>query len=147
MKKSFAVAFVLMAVFALKLRSQVEQPLKLVQSITLPGLHDGDFDHFAVDSAGQWLFLTAEENSAVEVIDVHTNKLVQTIKGPKAPHSMVYRADLKKLFVVDGDEEVGAVDIYEGDSFKPAGNIKLANNADSSVYDPSTKYLYVVEGS
>jgi DNA-binding beta-propeller fold protein YncE len=135
-----------MVLFAFKLHSQVEQPLKLIQTIPLPGLHDGDFDHFTFDSPGQRLFLTAEENSAIEVIDLRTNKVVQTIKGPKVPHSMVYRADLKKLFVADGDEEVGEVKIYEGDSFKPAGSIKLAKNADSSAFDPSTKYMYVVNG-
>jgi len=146
MKKPFTIAFTLMLLFAFKLQSQVEQPLKLIQSIPLPGLHDGDLDHFALDTAGHRLFLTAEDNSAVEVIDLRTHKVVQTIKGPKEPHSMAYRADLKELFVVDGDEEIGDVKIYQGDSYKSVGSIKLAANADSSAYDPSTKYMYVVNG-
>src|ERR1700730_15894481 len=146
MKKPFAIAFTLMLLLAFKLQSQVEQPLKLIQSIPLPGLHDGDLDHFALDTAGHRLFLTAEDNSAVEVIDLRTHKVVQTIKGPKEPHSMAYRADLKELFVVDGDEEIGDVKIYQGDSYKSVGSIKLAANADSSAYDPSTKYMYVVNG-
>jgi len=144
MKKSFAIGFAIMVLFSFKLQSQVAEPLKLVQSIPLPGLHDGDFDHFAADSSGQRLFLAAEENSAVEVIDLHANKAVQTIKVPGAPHSMVYRADLKRLFVVDSDP--GEVNIYEGDSNTPAGSIKLEEDADSSSYDPSTKYMYVVNG-
>jgi len=37
-------------------------PLKLVATIPLPGLKDGDFDHFAPDVDGHRLFLTAEEN-------------------------------------------------------------------------------------
>src|SRR6202011_6203152 len=45
-------------------------PLKLLQTIPIPGLKDGDFDHFAADLAGHRLFLTAEKNSAVEVFDL-----------------------------------------------------------------------------
>ena len=113
-----------------------------MREVSLPGLAEGDF--VWLDSPGQRLFLAAEENSAVEVMDLRTNKLIQTITGPKAPHSMVYRADLKRLFVVDSDP--GEVNIYEGDSNTPAGSIKLEEDADSSSYDPSTKYMYVVNG-
>jgi DNA-binding beta-propeller fold protein YncE len=144
MKKSFAIAFAVMVLFACKLQSQVLEPLKLIGSIPLPGLHDGDFDHFALDSPGQRLFLAAEENSAVEVMDLRTNKLIHTITGPKTPHSMVYRADLKKLFVVDGG--AGEIKTYEGDSYQPVGGIELGEAVDSSAYDPSTKYMYVVSG-
>ena len=48
-------------------------PLKLFQTIPMPGLKDGDFDHFTVDLAGHRLFLTAEKNSAVEVFDLNAN--------------------------------------------------------------------------
>ena len=40
---------------------QAKAPLELLQSTPLPDLHDGDFDHFAVDVAGGRLFATAEE--------------------------------------------------------------------------------------
>jgi DNA-binding beta-propeller fold protein YncE len=123
---------------------QAKAPLELAQSTPLPKLHDGDFDHFAVDVAGGRLFSTAEENSKVLIFDLKTNKLIHAIEDLKAPHSMLYRADLKQLFVVEGD--VGEVKIYETDSYKPAGSIKLREGADASVYDPSTKYLYVVNG-
>jgi hypothetical protein len=123
---------------------QKAPPVKLVSSIPLPDLKDGDFDHFTADVEGNRLFVTAEENSKVEVFDTKTNKLIHTIDGLKAPHSMLYRGDLKKLFVVDSD--LGEVRIYETTSYKPAGTIKVRDGADSSGYDPSTKFLYVVDG-
>src|ERR1700747_231582 len=119
-------------------------PLKLEHTTPLPELHDGDFDHFTADVAGNRLFATAEENSKVLGLDLKTNKLIHTISDLKAPHSLLYRADLKKLFVVDGD--LGEIKIYETDSYKPVGSIKLKEGADASAYDPSTKYLYVVNG-
>ena len=124
--------------------AQQKPVLELLQTIPLPELKDGDFDHFATDVAGDRLFATAEENSKVLVFDLKTNKLIHTISDLKAPHSMLYRADLKKLFVVDGD--LGEIKIYESDSYKPAGSIKLKEGADASAYDPATNYLYVVDG-
>jgi DNA-binding beta-propeller fold protein YncE len=119
-------------------------PLKLLQTIPIPGLKDGDFDHFAADLAGHRLFLTAEKNSAVEVFDLNANKLIHTITGLDEPHSMLYRADLKKLFVVDGG--AAEVRMYDSGSYKYLGGIKLKDDCDSNTYDPATKYLYVVNG-
>jgi DNA-binding beta-propeller fold protein YncE len=124
--------------------SAQQKPLKLTHTTPLPELRDGDFDHFLADVEGNRLFSTAEENSKVLVFDLKTNKLLHTIADLKAPHSLLYRADLKKLFVVDGD--LGEIKIYETDSYKPVGSIKLREGADASSYDPSTKSLYVVNG-
>lgn len=124
--------------------AQPKPVLELVHTTPLPELHDGDFDHFTPDVDGNRLFATAEENSKVLVFDLKTNALIHTISDLKAPHSMLYRADLKKLFVVDGD--LGEIKIYETDAYKPVGSIKLKEGADASAYDPSTKYLYVVNG-
>ena len=103
--------------FAIGVSAQEKAPLKLLHATPLPELHDGDFDHLTADVAGNRLFVTAEENSKVLVFDLKTNKLIHTIDDLKAPHSMLYRADLKKLFVVDSD--LGEVKIYETDSYKP----------------------------
>jgi DNA-binding beta-propeller fold protein YncE len=130
-------------ILVLLIPAWAKTPLKLVGTTPLPELHDGDFDHFAIDLKGNRLFSTAEENSKVLVFDLKTNKLIHTIQGLKAPHSMVYRGDLKKLFVVDGD--LGEVKIYDTVSYKPAGTVKVREGADSSSYDPATKYLYIVE--
>jgi DNA-binding beta-propeller fold protein YncE len=123
---------------------QEKAPLRLLQSTPLPELHDGDFDHLTPDVEGNRLFVTAEENSKVLVFDLKTNKLIHTIDDVKAPHWMLYRADLKKLFVVDSD--LAEVKIYETDSYQPTGSIKVREGADASGYDPSTKCLYVVNG-
>ena len=124
--------------------SQQKEPLSFVQSIPLPTLHDGDFDHFAVDLAGHRLFLTAEKNAAVEVFDLQTNKLIHTLTDIDEPHSMLYRPDSKKLYVIDGG--AAEVKIYQGETYKRLGAIKLEDDADSMAYDLSTKYLYVVNG-
>jgi DNA-binding beta-propeller fold protein YncE len=124
--------------------AQEKQPLKLVATIPLPGLKDGDFDHFAPDIDGKRLFLTAEENDKLEVLDANANKRTRTIDDSKAPHSALFRPDLKKLFVVEGD--ASAVRVYDTDSIKCLDEIKLTIDADSMAYDASTHYMYVVNG-
>jgi DNA-binding beta-propeller fold protein YncE len=124
--------------------AQESAPLKLVDTIPLPGLKDGDFDHFTPDVDGHRIFLTAEQNGKVQIFDTNTNKLIHTIENLKAPHAILYRTDLKKLYVVDGDDS--AVKVYDSDSYQMSGQIKVAIDADSIAYDPATKYLYVVTG-
>ena len=138
------IVFMAALILSITASAQGKAPLQLSHSTPLPELHDGDFDHFAVDVEGKRLFSAAEENSKVLVFDLRTNKLISTINDLKAPHSMVYRADLKKLFVADGD--LGEVKIYNTDNYVPAGSIKVREGADSSAFDPTTKYMYVVNG-
>jgi len=144
MKPTRAVFVALLLLLGVTAKAQEGAPLKLAHTIPLPGLKDGDFDHFALDVDGHRLFLTGEENDKVLVFDTTTNKLIHTIEESKAPHAILYRGDLKKLFVVEGD--ASAVKVYDGDSYKPVTEIKVSIDADSIAYDPATQYLYVVNG-
>src|SRR5215470_16661227 len=64
--------FALLALFPAHIAAQTKEPLKLVATIPLPGLKDGDFEHFAPDIDGHRLFLTDEENDKVDVLDTAT---------------------------------------------------------------------------
>jgi DNA-binding beta-propeller fold protein YncE len=144
MKSIRAAILALLLLLGVTAKAQDGAPLKLVHTIPLPGLKDGDFDHFAPDLEGHRLFLTAEENGKVEVLDTSTNQLIHTIDDLKAPHAIFYRKDLKKLFIVDGD--ASAVKVYDSDNYQKVGEIAVAIDADSIAYDPATNYLYVVTG-
>jgi DNA-binding beta-propeller fold protein YncE len=142
MKKSIEFLFVVFAIFGLPAECQVDEPLKLIQSIPLPGLHDGTFDHFQVDLPGQRLFVAAEDNHTLEVIDMRTNQLIHTIPVPNTPHSMGYDAELRKLLVADESQ----VEIYDGVTYKLLETIPMEAHADASVYDPVNKLFYVGNG-
>ena len=77
--KRYCLPLLLLFSMPLLLHAQQPAPLKLIESIPLPGLKEGDFDHFAVDLDGHRLFLTAEANALVEVFDAQTNKLIRTV--------------------------------------------------------------------
>jgi DNA-binding beta-propeller fold protein YncE len=142
---SFLTLLAMVALVGVQAFAQVPGPLKLTQTIPLTGLKDGDFDHFALDSAGQRLFLAAEDNSTIVVIDLRTNKVIGKIAGSKAPHSMGYNTETKKLYVVD-DGGPNQVEIFDGTSFKLVGTIPMDEHADPSVYDPASKILFVGNG-
>ncbi|MGH9680802.1 MAG: YncE family protein, partial [Candidatus Acidiferrales bacterium] len=120
------------------------EPLKLIKSVPLPMLKDGDFDHFTADLASNRLFSAAEENSKVLVFNLKTGELLKVLTDLKAPHSLVYRDDLKRLYVVDGD--LGKIRMYDGTTYQNAGDIEVREGADSMAYDPATKYMFVVNG-
>jgi DNA-binding beta-propeller fold protein YncE len=124
--------------------AQKNPPLRFLQSIPMPDLKSGDFDHFAIDLPGNRLFLTAEVNNAVEVFDVRANKLIHTIRGVDTPHSLLYLPAAKQLWVVNGGD--GTLKIFDGSTYALTGTIKLALGADSSVYDPAKHLLYVATG-
>ena len=144
MKRTFSILFTCLMALPFVATAQERTPLKLVATIPLPGLKDGDFDHFAVDLDGHRLFLTAEENDRLEVLDSKSNQHVRTMQDIKAPHAILFRKDLKKLFVVEGD--ASAVKIYDSESYKALGEIKVSIDADSIAYDASASYMYVVNG-
>ncbi len=144
MKRMRLVIFALSIALPIGCKAQDHAPLKLIATIPLLGLHDGDFDHFAPDVDGHRLFLTGEENEKVLVLDTNTNQLIHTIEDVKAPHAILFRKDLRKLFIVAGD--ASAVQVYDSDSYKLIGEVKVSIDADSIAYEPASHYLYVVNG-
>src|SRR5258708_34787033 len=77
--------------------------LDLVRTTNLPGI-EGDLDHLAIDTAGQRLFVAAEDNGTLRVIDRKTGKLIRTVKGLKTPHSSLYLPGQSELHSPDGSK-------------------------------------------
>ena len=143
MKRMLLIMLVASGLLAGKTQSQ-EAPLKLVQTYKLPADVKGNFDHFAIDLAGNRLFATPEAYKAVLVFDLKSGNLIHKITGIEKPHAILYREDLKRLYVTDG--EAGDVKIVDSVTYKVLSSVKLLEDADSIGYDPKTKYLYIDNG-
>lgn len=145
MKKFLAfLGAVFIIFFAGAASAQTKPPLRFVQDIPLPDLKAGDFDHFAVDLAGNRLFLTGEANNAVVVMDIRSNKLIHTITDVDEPHSMLFLPAAKQLWVVAGGD--GTLKIFDSNTYAPIETVKLTEGADSSAYDPAKHLLYIAAG-
>ena len=130
--------------FAVTASAQSKPPLRLLETIPLPDLKAGDFDHFAVDLAGNRLFLTGEANNAVLVLDIRANKLIHTISDVDEPHSLLYLPAAKQLWVVAGGD--GTVKIFDSGTYALVETVKVTDGADSSAYDPAKHLFYIAAG-
>src|SRR6202790_5147769 len=144
MKKRYCMQAAFLVLFAIPGRSQDAPPLKLAQTLTLPSDIKGNFDHFGVDLKGNRLFATPEGYKAVLVFDLKSGKPIHTITGIGKPHAVLYREDLNRIYITDGD--AGDLKIFDGKNYALLSSVKLLEDADSIGYDPKTKYLYIDNG-
>jgi len=63
------------------------------------------------------------------VLDLNTGKLLHEIKGVSKPHAVLYRGDLNRIYVTDGEE--GALEIFDGSTYALLEKIALEKDADS----------------
>ena len=144
MKKLLAICFAFLFVPMLMAAPNAPAPLKLIQTFKVPNDVKGNFDHFAVDLQHNRLFATATGSKAVLVFDVRSGKLLQVIHGIGKPHAVLYRNDLERIYVTDGEE--GDLKIFDSKTYKLIKSVKLLADADSIGYDPASKYLYIDNG-
>lgn len=125
---------------------QTFEPLTLVQTIELPDVPVGPFtDHLCVDLKGHRLFTTMQAQKAVAVIDLDSEKVLHNIPVGN-PHSCAYRSDLDQLYVADGDPTQPGVKVFNAHDYQLIKTIGLEKRSDSTVYDPKSNLLYVVNG-
>ena len=117
-------------------------PLKLAGSVDFPG-YTGDFDHFAIDTKDNKLFLAGEEFHEVEVVDRATGKILKRIPGYGAPHSLFYMPDTNEMLVIDGEKPSTVLD---AGTLQVKRTYKLPAGADSIGYDAQSKHIWVVTG-
>src|ERR1700693_6302190 len=141
--KKLLVVLALILVCVAKSPAQEKTPLRLVQTVSLTGLQR-HWDHFGVDLKSNRLFVTSGDEPVVDVFDMRTNKLIHTITGTKGSHNVLTFPEMKKIVVVDG--EASELKIYNYDTYELMSHTELTIDADPAVYDPVTKYLYVVNG-
>jgi 4-phytase/acid phosphatase len=124
-------------------KAQTPAPFVLNRTIPLTGV-SGHFDHLAIDDAGQRLFIAATTNHSVEVINLKTNKVEQSISGLGKPHGLAWVAATGSLYIADG--ALGELRVYQGAPLALAGKIKLSDDADDMVYDEAHQLLFVGHG-
>jgi hypothetical protein len=73
------------AYFAAQISAQEKQPLRLVQTIPLPGV-TGRLDHMGVDLEKKRLFVAVIANNTLEVVDLTAGKVINSLGGFKDTH-------------------------------------------------------------
>jgi hypothetical protein len=138
-----AVAAFLLWLGVFSAQAQTAPPPTLQRTIALPGV-TGKFDHFAYDPAGNRLFAAAAGNHSVEVIDLSSGKVVESLTGLGKPHGLAWISETRRLFASDGVQS--DLKTYDGAPLKQMKSIDLSEDADDMVYDAKTKLLYAGHG-
>lgn len=144
--KASAVAWlgsVFALVVALPFAANASDPLRLVQTIELPGV-EGRIDHFAVDVKSKRLFVAALGNNTVEVVDLANGSVAQVVHGLKEPQGVAFLADVGLIAVASGGD--GSCRFFASDTLKPAGSLDYQADADNLRYDSSSQRLFVGYG-
>jgi YVTN family beta-propeller protein len=134
---------VVFACFILLAFGQGDAPLRLAQTIPMPGV-EGRIDHLSADLKGQRVFVAALGNNSLEVIDVAQGKRAKSIPGLKEPQGVVYIPDLDQIIVANGDD--GTVRTIDAKSFMTVSTLMVGGDADNVRYDSGTGRIVVGYG-
>jgi YVTN family beta-propeller protein len=103
-------------------------PLQLEAKILLGDVR-GRIDHMAVDLKRQRLFVAELGNDSVGVVDLANRSLIRTITGLNEPQGVGYEPSSDTLYVANARD--GLVKLFDGNTYKPAGQIELGSDADN----------------
>src|SRR5215467_6360874 len=100
------------------------------------------FDYISIDSAARRVYLS--HGTEIKVIDADTGTLITNITGLKQTHGVAIAADFGRGFISDGAQ--GKAIIFDLQTLKVTGEAKADKDADSIVYDPYSKRVFVMNG-
>jgi len=112
---------------------------RIVQRYDLPG---SDNPHgFALDEPGRLAFITGEGNGLLQVVDLRTLKILQTLKIPDDPDVLAWEPLLHRLYVAS---ESGVLSVFwlDGNTLRPIGEVR-APGAHTVAVDPRTRLVYL----
>ena len=137
------VSFALLSSFALALAAAVGYHLVAKYPF---GAAEGSpreyFDYITVDSSARRVYLS--HGTEIKVIDADNGTLIGNIAGLKQDHGVAIAHEFGPGFISDGAQ--GKVIIFDLKTLKVIGEAKADNDANSIIYDPASKRIFVQNG-
>ncbi len=100
------------------------------------------FDYIAVDAPSRRVYLS--HGTEFIVLNADSGALIGKITGLKRDHGVAIVPALGRGFISDGD--AGQAAIFDLKTLKITGAVKADRDADSILYDPSSKRVFVFNG-
>ena len=104
----------------------------------------GGFDLMALDNKGQRLFLSAQDNHSVEIVDIKNNKPIRSLPGFDEPKWIVYRPESNRLYVATGND--GKVTVLDATTYSTVKTFSFEEKCNNLHFDTTTQRLYVGVG-
>jgi DNA-binding beta-propeller fold protein YncE len=113
----------------------------LDKTIALPG--NGGYDYAFIDQVNHRLY--ASHGTAVNVVDLQTEKVIGTISGMKGVHGIAVANNLNRGFITDG--KANAVIAFDINTLQIIKTIPITGKGpDGIIYDPSSEKIFAFEG-
>jgi YVTN family beta-propeller protein len=100
------------------------------------------FDYIMVDSSARRVYVS--HGTEIKVLDADNGKLIGNIAGLQQDHGVAVAHEFDRGFITDGGQ--GKVIIFDLKTLKVIGEAKADKDADSIVYDPASKRVFVMNG-
>ncbi|MEO6521492.1 MAG: hypothetical protein ABIN91_07440 [Mucilaginibacter sp.] len=140
MKKVFSVLLGLLLITAATVNAQDKQYV-LDKKISLPG--DGGYDYLSIDKVNNRLYVS--HGTAVNVVDLATEKVIGTIDGMVGVHGIAIDNKVNKGFISDGRGNAAVA--FDLKTLAKVATIPLSNKgADALMYDAFSDKVYVFNG-
>lgn len=101
------------------------------------------FDYINFDAAARRVYLS--HGTEFIVVDADEGATVGTISGLKRSHGVALVPELNRGFISDGG--AAQIVIFDLKTLKTIGQIKGEDDADSIIYDPASKHVFVFNGT
>jgi DNA-binding beta-propeller fold protein YncE len=115
--------------------------LRLIETIPIPT--EGYMDHLTYDLKNQHLFLSAENNKKIVVVDMKAGKVIHETKVGGNPRKPFFDPASNKLWVDLGDNTVVALN---GDTFEVTATIELTGGKNAPGRDPDNAAFDAAKG-
>jgi len=122
--------------------SQTGKPqYKVTDKIHLDG--DGGWDYLTADESGGRLFVS--HSNIVQVVDLKTKKVIQTISDLNGVHGIALAPDLNKGYISNGRDS--SVTVFDYKNLSTKGKVQVTgSNPDAILYDTFTKRVFTFNG-
>jgi DNA-binding beta-propeller fold protein YncE len=113
---------------------------KVIKTYKLGG--EGGWDYMTADSAARHLYIS--RSTHVIVLDLDSGKTVGDIADTPGVHGIALAPDLGRGFTSNGRE--GTVSIFDLKTLATTTKVKVGDNPDAILYDPSSKRVFTFNG-
>ena len=104
---------------------------------------DGGWDLLAFDHSTHRLFIS--RGTHVMVVDAESGAIVGDIPNTPRVHGIAIAVEFGKGFISDGGD--ATVTIFDLQSLKTLGQVKVGQNPDAIIYDPASKRVFSFNGN
>jgi hypothetical protein len=96
-----------------------------------------------LDESSRRLFVGCRKPAKLLVLNTDSGKTVAAVDCVGDTDDLFYDAATKRVYVSGGDGAISIIEQVDADTYRPAGTVKTAAGARTSLFVPELRRLYV----